>query len=385
MEKTSSRMAVSSLMLTAFFVLAGAASVNANSLVNRTLGSGTDSAANKLVPLGKPSKAPLEVPRIFEPSTKEVNLVSLQPEGVVNDAPVDLNGDGKTDYVLTRNTGGGPNGQLTWYFALNGTSANGSLNWGLASDWVLSDDFDGDLKDDITIWRPGPPSVAAFYILQSSTSTLRVVQFGQNGDIPTVVADYDGDNRDDPAIFRISSQSQWWYVGSLNNPSNNATVVNWGTGSDVPAPGDFNGDNRSDFGIYRDNGSGGLQWWRLLSTGVMLPVTTFGSVADVYAPGDYDGDHKTDLATFRRSSGQTLWSWQSSLDGSVHFVAWGSQTDFPVQGDYDGDGKTDIAIWRPDAVGAQSTFWVQNSSTQGLSVFSFGLNGDFPVASWNVY
>ena len=122
-----------------------------------------------------------------------------------------------------------------------------------------------------------------------------------------------------------------------------------------------------------------------MSTGVMLPVTTFGSVADVYAPGDYDGDHKTDLATFRRSSGQTLWSWQSSLDGSVHFVAWGSQTDFPVQGDYDGDGKTDIAIWRPDAVGAQSTFWVQNSSTQGLSVFSFGLNGDFPVASWNVY
>jgi len=385
MEKFSSRIAVSALALAALLMVTGAANVSGKDLTNRTLGSGTDSAANKLLPIGKPSTEPLRVPDIFAPSTKEVSLVSLQPEGVVNDAPVDLNGDGKTDYVVTRNTGGGSNGQLTWYFALNGTSANGAVNWGLASDWVLSDDFDGDLKDDITIWRPGPPSVAAFYILQSSTSTLRVVQFGQSGDIPTVVADYDGDNKADPAIYRISSQSQWWYLGSFNNPSNNATVVNWGTGSDVPAPGDFNGDGHNDFGIYRDNGSGSLQWWRLLSTGAVMPVTTFGSVADIFAPGDYDGDHKTDLATFRRSAGQTLWSWQSSIDGSAHFIAWGSQTDFPVQGDYDGDGKTDVAIWRPDSIGAQSAFWVQNSSNGGLSVFQFGLNGDFPVASYNVF
>jgi len=385
MEKFSSRIAVSALALAALLMVTGAANVSGKNLTNRTLGSGTDSAANKLLPIGKPSTEPLRVPDIFAPSTKEVSLVSLQPEGVVNDAPVDLNGDGKTDYVVTRNTGGGTNGQLTWYFNFNSAAGNGAINWGLASDWVMTEDFDGDNKDDITIWRPGPPSVAAFYILQSQSNTLRVVQFGQNGDIPTIVADYDGDGRADPAIFRIGSPSTWYYLGSLNNPSNNLTVVGWGSGNDVPAPGDFNGDGHNDFGIYRDSGTGQLQFWRLLSTGAMMPVVNFGILADIFAPGDYDGDHKTDLATFRRSSGQTLWSWMSSIDGSVHSVAWGSQTDFPVQGDYDGDGKTDVAIWRPDAVGGQATFWVDNSSTGSVTIFPWGLNGDFPVASYNVY
>jgi hypothetical protein len=281
-----------------------------------------------------------------------------------------------------RNTGGGPSGQLTWFFAFNGTGTTGAINWGVNSDWVLSDDFDGDGKDDITIWRPGPGGTAAFYILQSATGTARIVQFGQTGDIPTVVGDYDNDGKADPAVFRISTPSVWFFQNSSNGT---VSAVTGGSSQDVPAPGDFDGDGKFDFGIYRNSGTGQLDFWRLLSNGTVLPVVRFGTSADIYAPGDYDGDHKTDIALFRRASGQTFWNWVSSIDGSVHSVAWGAGVDFPVQGDYDGDGKTDIAIWRPGVNPGESAFWAQLSSNGSLLVFQWGLNGDFPVASYNVF
>ncbi|HEX2639613.1 MAG TPA: VCBS repeat-containing protein, partial [Pyrinomonadaceae bacterium] len=122
------------------------------------------------------------------------------PQGVV-DAPVDFNGDGRTDYVVTRNTGGTP-GQLVWYYALNGAAGTGAVSWGLSTDWVLSEDFDGDGKDDIVIWRPAPAGQAAFYILLSATSTARIVPFGEQGNTPAVTADYDGDGKADPAVYR---------------------------------------------------------------------------------------------------------------------------------------------------------------------------------------
>lgn len=363
----------------ALFIALNASPASAVGFERPQLGGTEQTTGNRLLPLGSPDKNAPQVPEILQPSTQEVNLV---PQGFVQDAPVDLNGDLKTDFVVVRNTGGGASGQLTWFWALNGSGTTGAINWGINSDWVLANDFDGDGKDDITVWRPGAPGAAAFYIFQSSTNTARIVQFGQTGDIPTVVADYDNDNKADPAVFRQGTPSTWYYLGSATGT---LTGVNWGSSNDVPAPGDFDGDGKADFGIYRSSGTGQLDFWRLLSTGVAMPVVRFGSSADIYAPGDYDGDHKTDIATFRRGGGQTTWNWVSSIDGSVHTIAWGSGSDFPVQGDYDGDGKTDVAIWRPSATAGQTAFWAQLSSNGGLLVFQWGINGDFPVAADYVF
>ena len=38
------------------------------------------------------------------------------------DAAGDFDGDGKTDYVVARNTGGGASGQLTWFWGINGSA-----------------------------------------------------------------------------------------------------------------------------------------------------------------------------------------------------------------------------------------------------------------------
>jgi hypothetical protein len=330
---------------------------------------------------------PLELPLLEGRSVVQTRSSQTDnvPEGIVVDAPVDLNGDGKTDYVVVRNTGGGVGGQLTWYYAQNGGPGRFGVSWGISTDWVISEDFDGDIKDDITVWRPAPAGQAAFYILLSATNTVRVDYFGQTGDTPSVIGDFDGDGKADTALFRNGPQVYWYYRGSFNNPAGNVTVVQWGASGDIPAPGDYDGDGKADFGIARNGGSGQLIFWRLLSTNVVLPVVYFGTTNDYITPGDYDGDGKTDIATVRSVSGQWQWQYLASNNGSINYQNWGGGNDYPTPGDYDGDGRTDVAIWRRSATPGQSAFWARQSSNGAVQVFSWGTLGDFPVADFNVF
>jgi hypothetical protein len=299
---------------------------------------------------------------------------------------IDFNGDGKTDFSVVRNSGGGNSGQLTWFIAQNGSGATTASDWGIASDFVTPGDFDGDGKTDIAIWRPANPGSAQFFILQSQTETLRTVTFGQSGDDPTVIGDYDGDGKFDPAVYRpgasVGQQSTWFFLGSLNNPSNNITFVPWGVNGDKPATGDYDGDGKSDFVIRRDE-SGSSHFWELLASGSIDASNIFGLTTDTVVPGDYDGDSKTDLAIVRDVSGSLQWWWKQSSNATVAAANFGSSaTDFPTQGDYDGDGKTDLAIWRP---GSPGTFWFVQSGSGTAGAFQFGLTNDFPAANYNTH
>lgn len=298
---------------------------------------------------------------------------------------VDFDGNGTSDFAVVRNTGGGPSGQVTWF--AQGVAFSGA-EWGLASDFFIPADYDGDNRTDFAVWRPGPAGTAAFYILQSMTGTVRVVPFGQTGDDPTVTADYDGDGLADPAVYRAGAsagqQSFWFYRGSQNNPGGNVTYIPWGINGDFPAPGDYDGDGRSDFAVQRNVGGQGVFY--LLQTTAGFGVLQFGLPADVIVPGDYDGDGRTDLAVVRSSGGQVNWYVRNSSNGAVSVRGFGaSATDFVTQGDYDGDGRTDIAVWRPSATPGLSAFWVLRSSDGGVVIRPFGSNGDYPVANFNVH
>lgn len=304
---------------------------------------------------------------------------------VPGDAPIDFNGDGRTDYALVRNTNV-PAGQLTWFYNLN-NSANPTVGfaWGLTSDTIISEDFDNDDKDDIAVWRPGAAGVASFYIHNSATNTVRVEAFGQTGDDPTVVDDYNGDGRADIAVFRSGAPSIWYYRTVANGPT---TFVRWGTTGDFPAPGDYDGNGSADFGVQRSAGGAGAQgqFWRLLSTGVVQPVVTFGLATDVVVPGDWDGDGKTDIATVRGVGGAIQWHYLSSLNGSVNFITFGTlATDVITQGDYNGDGRTDAAVWRPSTTTNQSAFYSRSTASGAVSIFALGAQGDVPPANFNTH
>ncbi len=232
----------------------------------------------------------------------------------------DFNGDGKTDFSVVRNTGGGPSGQVTWLTSLNGPGTYYGADWGLATDFFEPADYDGDGKTDIAVWRSGAAGTAAFYILQSATSTFRLDVFGQTGDDPSVIGDYDGDGKADVAVYRsgVSSgdQSTWYYRGSLSNPGGNITFVPWGQNGDFPAPGDYDGDGKADFVVQRNNGGGQAAFWRNRTT-AGVDVVVYGTPTDVIVPGDYDGDGKTDIAVIRGIGGAINWFVIPSSTGVV--------------------------------------------------------------------
>lgn len=302
---------------------------------------------------------------------------------------VDLDGDGKTDYVVVRNTGGGPGGQITWFGQQNGGAAQTYVPWGIASDEFVPEDYDGDGKTDIAIWRSGPAGNAGWYIVQSQTSTIRQEAYGQAGDDPSVVGDYDGDNKADLAVYRAGANSgdpSFWYYRVT--PGGPVFGRQWGQNGDFPAPGDYDGDGKDDFGVQRNGGGGQANFffnYNAAAPGVLSNLTRFGTPTDVVTPGDYDGDGKTDVATSRGSGGNILWMYQPSTAlGTIVALNWGlSATDFRVQGDYDGDGKTDLAVWRPDADPNQNFFLIRKSSDGALQYQEWGSNGDYPVANFD--
>jgi len=356
-----------------------------------------------------------------------------------SDANVDLNGDGKTDYVVARGTNtpvadgdgqqvlpiasvsdnevrrtpgarrqitkGGVGNALTppiyWYVSLNGTGTTGVGQLGdAATDFITPEDFDGDGIDDLTVWTEAPATQANFKILQSTTNTVRVELFGQSGDDPAVVGDYDGDNKADPAVYRCPAlgagdgQCFFFYRGSNNNPAGNITYVPWGFGEDgdfFPYVGDFDGDGKNDFCIQRANPSSPSngQFVLLKSNGLGVEYINWGLSSDFLIPGDYDGDGKTDICVRRTVSGNRQ-HWILYRKGETSFANWGITGDSSTPGDYDGDGKTDLAVWRGSSTPGASQFWVMNSSNGSVTQFRWGQCAtvntcDFAVAGWAVH
>lgn len=243
-------------------------------------------------------------------------------------------------------------------FNIDGNIADGPVA-GLAIPKNRTADFDGDLKSDISVFRP---DTGVWYIQKSNGSGYIILQFGIGTDIMTP-GDYDGDGKTDQAVFRPSDGT--WH---LLTKAGFYTARAFGTSGDIPAPADFNGDGKTELAVFRP--STGV--WYIANSDSMgtYTIAQFGLDGDKPVVGDYDGDGKADIAVWRPSTG--VWYASRSSDGGLTAAAFGIATDRPTQGDYDGDGKTDFAVLR-DGV------WYLLQSTNGFNQFNFGLAGDLPV------
>jgi hypothetical protein len=151
--------------------------------------------------------------------------------GIAFDKPVvgDFDGDGATDVAVMRNTQQG----WVWYILNSGFETNEPSysqyriqQFGLAPDVPAVEDYDGDGKSDLAVWRP---SNGVWYILRSANGAFQDTPFGSSGDRP-VAADYDGDGKAELAVFRPSSGDWYfWYSGTDTQSS-----LHWGLGTDLP-------------------------------------------------------------------------------------------------------------------------------------------------------
>ncbi len=147
-------------------------------------------------------------------------------------APGDYDGDGKFDYAIQR-PGATANDQANFYIQ---RSSNGNVNvvpFGLSNDLVVPGDYDGDGKTDIAIVREGQagvPDNLVWYVVKSSDGGFIVNAFGLLASDLNVQNDYDGDGKTDIAVWRDSDGK--FYV--LRSSDGGLGVVQWGSPSDFP-------------------------------------------------------------------------------------------------------------------------------------------------------
>jgi endonuclease/exonuclease/phosphatase family metal-dependent hydrolase len=268
----------------------------------------------------------------------------------------DFDGDLKSDISVFRPTTG------EWFVARSGGAGMMQAAWGGGGDIPVPFDYDGDGKADVAVFRP---STGVWWIVPSTTGRHYTVAWGAGGDIPAV-GDYDGDSKADIAVFRPSTGVWWIVLSATGRPS----AVVWGTGGDVPVAGDYDGDGRTDIAVFRPSSAA---WYIIRSATGTAFATTWGVGGDTPVVGDYDGDGRADIAVFRPSSAG--WYVIQSATGAGSSVAWGTGGDIPVVGDYDGDGRADIAVFRPSV----GRWYIVGSATGSVYAAVWGSDGDAPL------
>jgi hypothetical protein len=303
----------------------------------------------------------------------------------IQTTPQDYDGDGRTDIKVYRP------GTFTNHiqYSINNNFFN--YVFGFAGETPVfvssaSDDYDGDGRSDIVHTRQSGSSLV-WRILLTGSNTVREQYWGVYATDYEMPADYDGDGKTDIAVYRITTGV--WYV--LQSSNNQLRAENWGLGGvDLPMIGDFDRDGKNDFTVIRGTSSG-ITWFTRRSSDNTLQTalwgSTTGSASDfIFLPAqiDVDGDGIQDRMVIRDPNGGSTNGAQMiilvlrSSDNGHFILPFGRDTDDPLFGDYDGDGRTDFAMRRNE--GGTLIWYIALSSnnwnTTQPRVVRFGQNGD---------
>jgi hypothetical protein len=144
--------------------------------------------------------------------------------------PGDYDGDGKFDFAVQR-PGATPTSPATFYFS-NGQGFN-FYQFGQSRDLVAPGDYDKDGKTDVAVVREGATATDGlqwFIRMSGSGGAVANFGFGVTGTDVLAQNDYDGDGKTDIAVWRNTTGR--FYV--LNSSNFTMSVINWGQPNDIP-------------------------------------------------------------------------------------------------------------------------------------------------------
>jgi V8-like Glu-specific endopeptidase len=253
-----------------------------------------------------------------------------------------------------------------YHFRARATNAGGT-SYGSDRTFTTAACSGGSNPDTTGVFRP---SNGALYLKNQNTSGFAnlYLTYGIAGDYP-VAGDWNGDGIDTIGVYRNGT----FFLRNSNTNGIANLAFSFGAAGDQPVVGDWNGDGVDTIGVFR-NGTFFLR--NSNSSGSADLIFSLGIAGDVGIAGDWNGDGITTTGVFRPTNGALYLKNANSTGFADLVLTYGLPGDRPVTGDWDGDGDDTIGVYR------NGTFYLRNSNTNGFAqlVFSLGVNGDIPIA-----
>jgi len=227
------------------------------------------------------------------------------------------------------------------------------------------------IKDTTGVFRP---SNGLLYLKNSNNTGFAdiAINYGIASDYP-VVGDWDGNGTATIGIYRNGI----FYLRNSNTVGFADIVIPFGTPGDQPVAGDWNNDGVDTIGVYRYG-----TFLLRNSNDAGAPEMSFGlgNPGDVGIAGDWNGDGMDTTGVFRPINGIIFLKNSNTTGFADIALNYGIPGDQPVMGDWNNDGIDTIGVYR------NGQFLLRNSNTVGFAelVFALGIPGDMPIAgNWD--
>ncbi len=238
-------------------------------------------------------------------------------------------------------------------------------------------DFDGNGKDDIFWYGPGPETSDHVWYSQGRNNFASVKKSISGRNYIPIAGDFDGDGLGDIFWYAAGSATDWIDYGEgFNEFTRVQTAV---SGTYTPIAGDFDGNGQTDIFWYGPGGNSDSIWYYFGNTYSSVRKTVNGTYRPI--AGDFDGDGKDDIFWYAAGAAEDwIYYGRGYNEFRVEKATNVSGTYTPVAGDFSGDGRTDIFWYGPGA--DSDSLWIAsgdgfNSSRKSVSGVYLPIPGDF--------